>query len=52
MLSGVRVTPLHRSAAGLPMEVEGGDALVIKARGIPGVPVRWVARIELAEVEF
>lgn len=52
MLSGTNVNVIHRSAAAMSVAVEGGAQLRILAQGLAGVPMRWVARVELAEVAF
>jgi hypothetical protein len=44
------VTALAESAASL--SVAGGDALKITVRGARGAAIRWVARVELAEVAY
>ena len=52
VVSGATPVALHRSSPGLALAVDGGPALRLKASGLAGVPIRWVARIELAEVQF
>lgn len=52
VLSGNLASVNHRTDPGLAFTVEGGKSLRLVAHGLPGVPIRWVARVELAEVEF
>jgi hypothetical protein len=52
IVTGGSTTPIHRTAPDLNVSVEGGMHLRILARGHSSAPLRWVARIELTEVEF
>jgi hypothetical protein len=52
VVSGGAMRAIYRNAPGLDASVEGGAQLRIAARGLSGVPIRWVARVELSEVEF
>jgi hypothetical protein len=55
VLGGAKVATIHKSSPSFAFEVtagNGGKELVLQARGIAGVPIRWVARVELAEVAF
>lgn len=47
-----RVNVLSRSNAAIELSVSPGSTLRLTARGLPSTPLRWVARIDLAEVEF
>lgn len=53
-LLGAASTPIHESAQGLDFEVgpDGAEAIALKARGLAGEQIRWVARVELVEVTF
>jgi len=43
-----RVTPLVESRSSI--SIAGGERLIISAKGVSGTNIRWVARVELAEV--
>ena len=47
-----KVTVLSRTNPAINLTAELGSALRLKAFGLPGTPMRWVAKIDLAEVEF
>lgn len=53
-ISGLRITPVHRTSESLNIALTGGPTgnLELNAKGQSGTQMRWVARIEFAEVEF
>lgn len=53
-LMGDKVTIIHRDNPSLAFRVSAQKDGVIRldAQGLDGVPIRWVARIELSEVRF
>jgi hypothetical protein len=52
-LEGARVETIHEGAPALDLKVlADGDALAVEVRGVDGAAVRWVADVELVEVQF
>ncbi len=54
-LFGSKVTAIHKSDPGLDLRVAvipGTRSLEVEGRGLNDKAIRWVARIELAEVQF
>ena len=47
-----KVTVLSRTNPAINCTAELGSTLRLKAFGLPGTPMRWVAKVDLAEVEF